>query len=316
MANPVEALPTLFRGLWKKYTDSEQGGVPLPELRIAPHVQQNSQSGQYQVLSTRLWYDAQLQNAGYGSFDGSPREFQDLTYDTLSTALRPFKSIPVRITDSIRGMLEAENPDLEVLNTGRELVERAIRGRLAAEIITEVEALTDTGTLDLSAAATDVGKTLAEKADDIQETTGARPNIFCAGRKALTRMKTNNTKIQSFVGRASAGGAEVGMVSDQAVSAYFREVADCELVIIDRVAGTAAGAAAFQWDTTAFFGVSGQGEMPSCLKTCSPDADLFEIFVDELRAFEGGPGQVYSAKGLVDVVTADVNLGTYYTLTL
>jgi len=266
MANPVEALPTLFRGLWKKYTDSEQGGVPLPELRIAPHVQQNSQSGQYQVLSTRLWYDAQLQNAGYGSFDGSPREFQDLTYDTLSTALRPFKSIPVRITDSIRGMLEAENPDLEVLNTGRELVERAIRGRLAAEIITEVEALTDTGTLDLSAAATDVGKTLAEKADDIQEATGARPNIFCAGRKALTRLKTNNTNIQAFVGRASAGGSEVGMVSDQAVSAYFREVADCELVIIDRVAGTAAGAAAFQWDTTAFFGVSGQGEMPSCLE--------------------------------------------------
>lgn len=316
MANPVESLPTLFRGLWKKYTDSEQGGIPLPELRIAPHVGQSSQNGQYQVLSTRLWYDAQLQNAGYGSFDGAPREFQDLTYDTLTTSLRPFRSVPVRVTDSIRSMLESENPDLNVLNTARELVEKSLRGRLAAEIIAEVEALTDTGTLDLSAPATDVGKTLSEKADDIQQTTGARPNIFCIGRKALTRLKTNNTKIQSFVGTAGVGGATVGMVSDNQVNAYFREVVDCDLVVVDRVAGTAAGAAAFQWNTTAFFGVAGEGEMPSCLKTASPDADLFDIFVDDLRAFEGGPGQVFSAKGLIDVVTADANLGTYYTLTL
>ena len=56
--------------------------------------------------------------------------------------------------------------------------------------------------------------------------------------------------------------------------------------------------------------------MPSCLKTCSPDSDLFEVYVDTLRAFEGGPGEVFSAKGLLDVVTADDNLGTYYTLTL
>jgi len=316
MANPTEALPTLFRGLWKKYTDAEQGGVPLPELRIAPHVGQSSQAGSYQVLSTRLWYDAQLQNAGAGSFDGAPREFQDLTYDTLSTALRPFRSMPVRVTDSIRSMLESENPDLQVLNTARELVERSIRGRLAAEIVTEVEALTDTGALDLSTVGTDIGKALAEKGDAIQKTTGARPNVFCAGREALTRMKTNNTKIQSFMGKAGVGGATVGAVSDQAVSDYFREVADCELVIIDRVTGSAAGAAGFQWSTTAFFGVAGQGEMPSCLKTCSPDSDLFEVFVDTLRAFEGGPGEVFSAKGLLDVVTADVNLGTYYTLTL
>ena len=316
MANPTEALPTLFRGLWKKYTDAEQGGVPLPELRIAPHVGQSSQAGSYQVLSTRLWYDAQIQNAGAGSFDGAPREFQDLTYDTLSTALRPFRSVPVRVTESIRNMLEAENPDLRVLDTARELVERSIRGRLAAEIVAEVEALSDTGALDLSAVGTDIGKTLAEKADTIQKTTGARPNIFCAGREALTRMKTNNTKIQSFMGKAGVGGALVGAVSDQAVSDYFREVADCELVIIDRVTGSAAGAAGFQWNTTAFFGVSGQGEMPSCLKTCSPDSDLFEVYVDTLRAFEGGPGEVFSAKGLLDVVTADDNLGTYYTLTL
>jgi len=315
MANPTEALPTLFSGLWKKHTDAEQGGQPLPELRIAPHVLQSSQTGQYQVLSTRLWYDAQTQNAGPGSFDGAPREFQDLTYDTLSTALRPFRSIPVRVTDSIREMLEAENPNLRVLDTARELVERSLRGRLGAEVLAEVQGLTGLGTLDLSNAATDIGKTLAENADGAQESTGARPNTFCVGRKALTRMKTNNNKIQAYVGSAGVGGATVGMVSDQAVAQYFREVADCELIVIDRVVGSAAGSAGFQWSTTAFFGVVGTGEMPSCLKTCSPDANLFEVHVDQLRNFEGG-GQVFSAKGLIDVVTADSNLGGKFTLTL
>ncbi len=315
MPNPVEALPTLFQGLWKRYTDSEEGGVPLPELRIAPHVQQDSATGSYQVLSTRLWYSAKEQNAGAGSFDGSMREFQDLTYDTLATALKPFRSTPVRVTRSIREMLEAENPDLRVLDTARELVTRSLRGRLAAEVLTNVQALSNTGTLDLTAAATDIGKTLAEVADLAQQSTGARPNVFCVGRRALTRMKTNNTKIQSYVGSAGVGGATVGMVSDAAVQQYFREVVDCELIVIDRVVGSATGTAGFQWDGTAFFGVVGQGEMPSCLKTCSPDSNLFQTYVDDLREFEGG-GQVFSAKGLIDVVTADENLGVNYTLTL
>lgn len=316
MPNPTEALPTLFQGLWKRYTDSEEGSGPIPELGIAPHVQQSSENGQYQVLNTRLWYNAKEQNAGPGSFDGSMREFQDLTYDTLATALRPFRSTPCRVTKSIREMLESSNPDLRVLDTARELVERSLRGRLAEEILTSVQALTDTGTLDLSNAATDVGKTLAEKADDRQETTGARPTTFCIGRRALTRLKTNNNKIQAFVGSAGVGGATVGMVSDQAVRSYFREIVDVDLIVIDRVVGSAAGAAGFQWGTTAFFGVVGQGEMPSCLKTCSPNANLFEMYVDDLPAYMGGPGQVFSAKGLIDVVTADDNLGTDYTLTL
>lgn len=315
MPNPTEGLPTLFGGVWSKHTDGEQGGTPLPELGIAPRVAQDGQTGQYQVLDTRIWYDAQTQNAGPGSFDGMQREFQDLTYNTLPTALRPFKSVPVRVTDDIRKMLEANNPNLKVLNTARELVERSLRGRLGGEILTEVEALTDKGTLNLSVAATDIGKTLAEKADSRQKATGARPNVFCVGREALTRMKTNNNEIGEKVGRASAGGATTGMVSDEGVKAYFREVVNCELIVIDRVVGSAAGVAGFQWDTTAFFGTVGEGEMPSCMKTCSPDANLFEIFVDTLRAFEGG-GQVFSARGLIDVVTADGNLGTHYTLTL
>jgi len=316
MANPVDALPTLFRGLWKKYTDAEQGGTPLPELRIAPHVPQNSQNGQYQVLNTRLWWDQQRSNAAAGSFDGSAREFQDLDYSTLSTALRPFRSVPVRVTDDIRRMLEAENPDLQMLNTARELVERSIRGRLGSEIATEVAGLSSGTAIDLSDAGEDVGKILAEQADTIQENTGARPNVFAVGRKALTRMKTNNDIIKEYVGQASTYGATAGSVSNAGVSQYFREVADCDLVMIDRVVGSAAGTAGFAWSTTAFFGHVGQGEMPSCLKTASPRADLFEVFVDTLRAFEGGPGQVFSAKGLVDVVTADTNLGTKHAITL
>ena len=316
MPNPTEALPTLFQGLWKRYTDNTEGVGPIPELGIAPHVQQSSESGQYQVLNTRLWYNAKEQNAGPGSFDGSMREFTELTYDTLSTALRPFRSTPCKVTKSITDMLESENPDLRVLETARELVERSLRGRLAAEILAEVAALSQTGTLDLSNAATDVGKALAENADTIQEGTGARPNTFCIGKRALTRLRTNNNRIQSYVGSASVGGATAGMVSESAVASYFREVADVELIVIDRVVGNSAGVAGFQWGTTAFFGVVGQGEMPSCLKTCSPNSNLFEVFVDDLRAFEGGPGQVFSAKGLIDVVTADANLGVDYTLTL
>lgn len=316
MANPTEALPTLFRGVWKKHTDAEEGGSPLPELTIAPHVTQNSQTGQYQVLSTRLWYDAEKQNANATAFDGAWNEFQDLTYDTLTTALRPFGSKPVRVTDAILRMLESENPDLKVLDTARELVEKSLRGRMGEEIATEVAGLSSAGTIDLSAAATDVGKTLAEQADTIQEGTGARPNLFAIGRKALTRLKTNNDVIKEYVGQSSTGGATAGMVSNAGISQYFREVADCELLVIDRVTNSAAGAAGFAWSTTAFFGVAAGGEQPSCLKTCSPDSNLFDIFVDTLRAFEGGPGQVFSAKGLMDVVTADSSLGYKFTITL
>jgi hypothetical protein len=319
MPNPNDALPTLFRGLWKKHTDAEQGGTPLPELAIAPHVTQNSENGQYQVLNTRLWYSVQDQSASATAWDGDAGPFLDLDYSTLTTALRPFQSRPVRITDAVRRMLESENPDLGVLQSGRQLVEKAIRGALAAEIATEVAALTNAGTIDLTTTTTDVGKFLAEYADTIQENTGAeRANfVFCCGRKALTRMKTNNDIIKEYVGRASTGGATAGIVNDAGVRQYFREVADCELIVIDRVTGDASGTAGFQWSTTAFFGVSQAGDLPSCLKTCSPDADLYELHIDRLRAFEkGGPGDVMIAKGSLDVVTADSSLGANWTLTL
>ena len=319
MPNPVDALPTLFKGVWKKHTDAEQGGSPIPELAIAPHVTQNSENGQYEVLNTRLWYSVQDQSASATAWDGDAGPFLDLDYSSLTTALRPFQSRPIRITDKVRKMLEATSPNLGVLDSGRQLVEKAIRGALAAEILTEVAGLSSAGTIDLSNAATDVGKLLAEYADTIQENTGAERLgfKFCIGRKGLTRLKTNNDTIKEYYGRASTGGATAGVLSTQDIASYFADVADTELVVIDRVVGDASGTAGFQWNTTAFFGIAQDGELPSCLKTCSPSPDLYELYMDRLRAFEkGGPGDVMIAKGELDVVTADTNLGAKWTITL
>ena len=314
-ANPADALPTLFAGLWKEYLDGMPGGT-FPELIVAPHVPQKSENGQFQVQDTRLFYNAQTKNAGKAAWDGGTKRLQVLKYINLATQLEPFESVPVVVNDRIKAMLEAENPDLGQLDSAMQLVERSLRGRLAQEMVDAVAALTSAGTLALGTASTNVGLILKQRSDDQLETTSFRPDVFAVGPRADTLLKNTNTIIQKFVGTASTGGADAGTVSDEGIKRYFREVAKCDYVVLERAAGLADGTAKFQWETNAFFGTANGSDIPSCLKTASPDASLFRTYVDTLRAFEGGPGQVFSAKGEVDVVVADTNLGRRYVVTL
>lgn len=310
--NPNRALTSVITGCLKRYVGSNG---TFPELQIAPHLTQRGPNGQFQVLKTPLKYNAQKGGANRAGWDGR-RGIITLDYDTVSTKLEPFRSDAFILSDDARAMLEAENPDLTVLDDGMFMVTEQLRGRLAEEVATAVAALTSGGTLDLTAASTNVQKTLVQTATSIMKKTGLRPNVFACGREAVDLLLTNNTQIAAFHGVATAPGATTGAVGLEALRRFFREQCEAELVVLDRSIINAAGSDAFQWSTTAFFGYAAGGAQPSCLKTCAPDPDVVKIKVGELGVLDDGPGTVIVADGHIDLVTVDAELGRKFTLTI
>lgn len=271
MSNATKSIIEHVPGLYQQ-AHSTLGGYPLV-LRAAPIVNQNSQTGEFQIRKATNLYDKRnpiVKTANGAGFIDTPFEYSKVNFDIPRVA-GPRIALAARDIISLRG----GNPDLNpVSDAVEECLDHFYAGYTAMWTDEVSTALSDGDTLDISTASaeSDLLDYFQTQIETIVKTRGPRyaPNVYVIGMSDFHKLARNDAFAQGVaVSSTETGTRRLGSNDPNFVAQWFqtRFATPIELVVVPDVVVGLDGSNAFSMVSKSFLVHSGEGNRPSCLKT-------------------------------------------------
>jgi hypothetical protein len=321
MGNPTigGALSQTLRGLHRAYYEIEAPAVML----ATPYAQHNSATGKYTIPKTTTELQTTAADAPTATNTwGSDFEMgQPIEFDEVATSITPAKSKAYHIPDRVVEQLEAENPDLSVVELHRNLIVQQLYNCYVDRWIAGAANISGTSSLALTSRTVEVASYFLGLKETAAKTTGSRfdLNTLVLGPTAA-RFLAMQYETQS--GNMIAGGSAFARLGSAELGNSFARLnafltAECGISLL---VDSTVRAQAYRFNNaTSSLGylVRMGGPLDSTVLTFSQGsegADVFRFYNDR-ATIPKAPGELVAADGAFDVHCAAPTAGYKITLT-